>query len=72
MSKEYLFCLTMLFLLVGVGAGWIGAKASIDLVSKMTDIETGCQYMVNRNGGITPRIGTDYMHMGCKGYEGQE
>lgn len=43
-----------------------------DAVSVETDHETGCQYMVNRYGGITPRIAADYMHMGCKGYEGQE
>lgn len=36
------------------------------------DEATGCEYMVNRNGGITPRIAADYMHMGCKGVQDNE
>lgn len=36
------------------------------------DLETGCQYLSRYKGAITPRIGADYMHMGCKGYEDQE
>lgn len=72
MTREYTFCLLIIFMLAGAFAGWIGAKSTIKLVSKMTDLETGCEYMVNRNGGITPRIAADYMHMGCKGYEGEE
>lgn len=52
--------------------GWLVAKADIPLISVQDDPQTGCQYMVNRNGGITPRIASDYMHMGCNGYEGQE
>lgn len=55
-----------------VSIGWLAAKASIPLVEVQIDEATGCEYMVNRNGGVTPRIGADYMHAGCKGYEGQE
>lgn len=34
------------------------------------DSGTGCQYLQNPNGGITPRIDTDGIHMGCKGLQG--
>lgn len=54
--------------LAGAFVGWIGAKADIPLLQVQTDSETGCQYMVNRNGGITPRIGADLIHLGCKDY----
>lgn len=34
------------------------------------DGDTGCQYLQNPNGGITPRIDADGVHMGCKGLQG--
>lgn len=47
-----------------------GGRSGVRLI---TDHVTGCQYLVaGWFGTITPRIGADYMHMGCKGYEGQE
>lgn len=30
------------------------------------DWTTGCEYIQNPNGGITPRIDSDLMHKGCK------
>lgn len=47
-----------------------GERSGLRLI---TDHGTGCQYLSHGLiGNITPRIGADYMHMGCKGYEGQE
>lgn len=34
-----------------------------------TDYETKCQYLITKEGGISPRMvdnGVIYMHMGCK------
>lgn len=70
MSKYYVYCLAATMMLGGVTAGWIGAKADIPLIQVQTDPETDCQYMVNRNGGITPRIDADAVHMGCRGLQG--
>lgn len=73
MSRYIAYTAEMCFLLlIGLLCGWSAAKADIPLLQVNTDTETGCEYMVNRNGGVTPRIGADYMHSGCKGYEGQE
>lgn len=33
------------------------------------DWKTGCQYIQNPNGGITPRIDADGVHFGCKGLQ---
>lgn len=33
------------------------------------DEQTGCQYMVSRRGGVSPRIDADGVHMGCKGLQ---
>lgn len=59
-------------LVFGMSIGWISAKVYIPLVGVQIDESTGCEYMVNRNGGITPRIAADYMHMGCKGVQDNE
>lgn len=48
----------------------IGSSIESDAYSGVeTDTETGCQYMATRNGGITPRIDADGIHMGCKGLQ---
>lgn len=72
MNRYIVYTTAMLFLLIGVFCGWIAAKADIPLLQVNTDTETGCQYMVNRNGGVTPRIGADYMQMGCKGFDPEQ
>lgn len=35
------------------------------------DWTTGCEYIQNPNGGITPRIDVDLMHKGCKSLQGE-
>jgi hypothetical protein len=37
------------------------AVESVDEVR--TDLETGCQYITNYSGGITPRLGDDCKHI---------
>lgn len=43
--------------------GWFGARSGM---SPMTDRLTGCQYLSTSSGGITPRLGADGRHLGCK------
>ena len=38
---------------------------SDSLLSVEVDEATGCEYLVSSAGGVTPRIDSDYMHMGC-------
>lgn len=42
--------------------GWFGARSGM---VPMTDQLTGCQYLRVREGGITPRLGTNGSHIGC-------
>lgn len=63
------FLLALIYLAIAVYGNFllISKTAHVEI-----DEETGCQYMVNRNGGITPRIGADYMHLGCNGIQGED
>lgn len=38
---------------------------SESLLSVEVDEATGCEYLVSSAGGVTPRMDSDYMHMGC-------
>lgn len=49
-----------------------GSDSRFSSISVYKDIVTGCEYIVAAQAGVTPHIGADYMHMGCKGYEGQQ
>lgn len=60
-----------IMMLVAMSIGWLFSQASLPLIRAQIDIETGCEYMVNRNGGVTPRIDADGVHMGCKGLQGE-
>lgn len=42
------------------------------LLSVEADEATGCEYLVSSAGGVTPRIDSDYMHMGCTGLQENE
>lgn len=47
-----------------------GGRSGVVLI---TDHATGCQYLrAGWFGTITPRIGTDYMQMGCKGFDPEQ
>ena len=35
----------------------------------ITDNLSGCEYLITPQGHITPRIGADFMHAGCRGHE---
>lgn len=35
------------------------------------DEATGCEYLVSSAGGVTPRMDSDYMHMGCVDLNGE-
>lgn len=45
---------------------------SDSLLSVEVDEATGCEYLVSSAGGVTPRIDSDYMHMGCTGLQENE
>lgn len=45
---------------------------SDSLLSVEVDEATGCEYLVSSAGGVTPRIDSDYMHMGCTGLQESE
>lgn len=45
---------------------------SNSLLSVEVDEATGCEYLVSSAGGVTPRIDSDYMHMGCTGLQESE
>lgn len=63
-------------LLVGWFVGSLVVMAFSDRNSQVKvglyieDWKTGCQYIQNPNGGITPRIDADGVHFGCKGLQG--
>ena len=69
----------VLFSVLGIFTALItlGIKAdkkwptSRDISFVSIDGDTGCQYLQNPNGGITPRIDADGVHMGCKGLQGE-
>ena len=42
------------------------------LLSVEVDEATGCEYLVSSAGGVTPRMDSDYMHMGCTGLQESE
>lgn len=42
------------------------------LLSVEVDEATGCEYLVSSAGGVTPRIDSDYMHVGCTGLQESE
>lgn len=42
--------------------GWFGKRSGMSL---MSDAHSGCQYLVVRGSGITPRIDAQGRHMGC-------
>lgn len=42
------------------------------LLSVEVDEATSCEYLVSSAGGVTPRIDSDYMHMGCTGLQESE
>lgn len=45
---------------------------SDSLLSVEVDEATGCEYLVSSAGGVTPRMDSDYMHMGCTGLQESE
>lgn len=45
---------------------------SDSLLSVEVDEATGCEYLVSSAGGVTPRIDSGYMHMGCTGLQERE
>ena len=45
---------------------------SESLLSVEVDEATGCEYLVSSAGGVTPRMDSDYMHMGCTGLQESE
>lgn len=44
---------------------------SDSLLSVEVDEVTGCEYLVSSAGGVTPRMDSDYMHMGCVDLNGE-
>lgn len=71
MSKDLAagFSFWLLSILAGVAAGYSLSEALSPELGVWTDEQTGCQYMANSSGGVTPRIAADYMHMGCRGIQ---
>lgn len=45
---------------------------SESLLSVEVDEATGCEYLVSSAGGVTPRMDSDYMHMGCTATGGDD
>lgn len=58
---------TILVFGAGVMVGQDNQKVKVGLY--IEDWKTGCQYIQNPNGGITPRIDADGVHFGCKGLQ---
>lgn len=58
-----------------VGSAVVGAcfaimiSSTADNTESITDNLSGCQYLITPQGHITPRIGADFMHAGCRGFE---
>ena len=46
------------------GPGWsVGTRSGMNI---RTDNLSGCQYLEGKRGGLTPRLHSDGVHMGCR------
>lgn len=67
MSIVLQFAMACLVFAAGVIVGQDNPKVKVGLY--IEDWKTGCQYIQNPNGGITPRVDADGVHFGCKGLQ---
>lgn len=73
-SANYLVLMTLTGYLTMASAGFLMGTFDrddtdgIDRSNMMlhTDHKTGCQYLSAVNGGLTPRLGPDGKHLGCR------